>query len=167
MKQEYIMGIKSDMKAKENDGNLSLHDLPKIVGAQAGILNDSNRVESSNDLEGESERFYRQETKIIIDKSIELLGEEHKGKQKLRKTLSVFFLVLLAVQFLILALILFFNDKISNELSITYITSVFVETLGIIVLMVKFAFDNSKEVEIVNVLNSFMSSFQKYNSKKQ
>lgn len=148
-----------------------VYDFDKVVeSSQLNLeekVNQSTEVISSAGLLGKSEQFYNAQTEKIVSKSIDLLDKEYESKRELRKTLSVFFLILLSVQFLILAFILLFNNKISNELSITYITSVFVETLGIIVLMVKFAFDNSKEVEIVRVLNSFMSSFQKYNSKKQ
>lgn len=159
------------MEDKESNWKISIHDLDEIVkSAKLDLdeeVNENSLVESSEGLSGESEKFYKQETKLIIDESIRLLDEEYEGKKKLRRVLSVFFLILLSVQFIILGLLLIFNKKISEGLSITYITSVFVETLGVIVLMVKFAFDNSKEIEIIKVLNSFMSSYQKYNSDKK
>lgn len=159
------------MEDKESNWKISIHDLDEIVkSAKLDLdeeVNKSSLVESSKGLSGESEKFYKQETERIISESIHLLDEEYESKKKLRRILSVFFLILLSVQFVILGLLLIFNKKISEGLSITYITSVFVETLGVIVLMVKFAFDNSKEIEIIEVLNSFMSSYQKYNSDKK
>lgn len=44
----------------------------------------------------------------------------------------------------------------------TYIVSAFVETLGVVAVMVRFAFDTKQEVEILSTLNGIVEHFQKY-----
>jgi len=40
--------------------------------------------------------------------------------------------------------------------------SVFVETLGAIIVMVKYAFKTDEEVEIIKILNAVVKNYQKY-----
>lgn len=103
------------MEDKESNWKISIHDLDEIVkSAKLDLdeeVNKSSLVESSKGLSGESEKFYKQETERIISESIHLLDEEYESKKKLRRILSVFFLILLSVQFVILGLLLIFNKK--------------------------------------------------------
>lgn len=52
--------------------------------------------------------------------------------------------------------------SISDDLIKTYIVSAFVETLGVVAVMVRFAFDTKQEVEILSTLNGIVEHFQKY-----
>ena len=78
-----------------------------------------------------------------------------------------FFSIFISVQFIALIVMLFLRGfiqafDISDTLFTAYIVSVFVETLGIVAVMVKFAFDTKQEVEILSTLNGVIEHFQKF-----
>ena len=70
---------------------------------------------------------------------------------------------MLFLQFLALLVLLFFNSVCFNleaEIIKTYIVSVFAETLVGLIVMVKFAFSNDQEVQLMQILNAVVSNFQ-------
>ena len=42
------------------------------------------------------------------------------------------------------------------------VSAMFVETLGAIIVMIRYCFDSSQEVKILEVLNGIVSNFQKF-----
>lgn len=115
----------------------------------------------------DSERKYISLVDKIVDISKEQLGYQHSDKQAFRKVFGKFFSIFLSVQYIALLVIMIINAAcpgftISDNLIKAYIVSVFVETLGVVVVMVRFAFDTKQEVEILSTLNSIVEHFQKY-----
>lgn len=51
---------------------------------------------------------------------------------------------------------------LTDTIVISYMTSVFVETIGAIAIMIKYAFDSQQEVNILDILNSVISNYQKF-----
>lgn len=117
-------------------------------------------------MQRESEANYNEIAHRIVDISNEQLSKQNKDKQSIRKFFMPFFSVFISVQFISLIIMLFLRGfetfYIPDELFTAYIVSVFVETLGIVAVMVKFAFDTKQEVEILSTLNSIIEHFQKF-----
>lgn len=120
-----------------------------------------------NDLQAESERRYMKLVEKIVDSSDSQLKTQNENKSEMRKTFQKFFIRLLSFQMIALMLLLILssackNFNLSNNVIITFITSVFVETLGAIGIMIKFAFDSDQEVKILEILNGAIKNFQKF-----
>lgn len=118
-------------------------------------------------LQHESEIRYIKIVENIVDSSKQQLTNQHDNKTKSRKVFQIFFISLLCFQmFSVVALIalsaLSNSFKISDNVIITFITSMFVETLGIVGIMIKFNFDNSQEIQILKILHGVISNFQKF-----
>ena len=119
------------------------------------------------DIAKESENRYISLVSKIVDITKEQLDCQRSNKQSFRRYFGRFFGVFLAVQYVALLTIMIINAacssfSISDDLIKVYIVSVFVETLGIVAVMVKFAFDTKQEVEILSTLNGIVEHFQKY-----
>ena len=56
--------------------------------------------------------------------------------------------------------------QLSDNVLTVYMTSVFVETLGAVVVMIKYAFKADEEVRIIDILNAVVKNFQKYRDSK-
>ncbi len=119
------------------------------------------------DLQNESEIRYIKIVEEIVDSSKQQLFSQHDNKSSIRKKFQNFFIKLLSWQMVaVIALIIlsacFKWFDISDKVIIVFITSVFVETLGAIVIMIKFAFDNTQEVQILKILSGAIRNFQKF-----
>ena len=117
-----------------------------------------------------SEADYRKIAKEIVSTSTAQLRRQNRSKNRLKLTFTLFFIIFISVQYLaliaILALqILSVGIPIGNEVIIVYITSVFVETLSAIFLMVKYSFDSQQETNVLSILNDVISNYQKFNTK--
>lgn len=101
----------------------------------------------------------------IKDKS----EETYKEKLELRNRLINFCLQILTVQmiFLILFLVLSRRIQLTDNVLTVYMTAVFVETLGAVVVMIKYAFKADEEVRIIDILNAVVKNFQKYRDSKE
>ena len=135
-------------------------------------LNKTNvkEVDLDKDLDTASEQFYNETASKIIDQSIIQLNGQNDTKNKLRTGFSCFFKIFLSIQYAVLVVILVLQAvnilKLPTEIIITYISSVFVETLGGLIYMVKFAFEVSQEKEIVQILNNFLKDFKKHSDNR-
>ena len=121
----------------------------------------------AQDLTSESEKAYREIARDIVDVSEGQLKEQNDSKSSLKLTFTVFFIVFIIVQYAVMIAFLYAKAFIpgiglSDTIVITYITSVFVETLGAIIFMIKYAFDSSQEVNILKILNSVIRYYQKF-----
>lgn len=130
---------------------------------------DTNKnLEKIRRLEDKSHENYHEVVTNIIDISKEHLTHADKDKTSIRKTFIIIFSVMLFIQ--LAAIITFMALKavesvafdISDSLMTVFIGSVFVETLGVIGVMIGFAFASKDEVKIVKLLTAVINSYQKY-----
>ncbi len=170
-------GVKAD--SPERDSSQGQKPEPKPTGRQAPSMPASdvpfretvNESEALGKLDSElmanSEADYREIAKSIVNASLDQLDEQNDSKKDLKNKFYEFFTRFIAVQFAILvAMILirsiFGADSLSDQIIIVYIASVFVETLGAIILMIKYAFDSSQETSVLKILNGVISNYQKF-----
>ena len=115
----------------------------------------------------ESEKKYLEITDDIVSSSIELLERQYEEKQSPKKIFMWFFIVFLSIQYAVLLSLLYIktfaeNIGLTDTVIISYISSVFVETLGAIIYMVKYSFNTEQETTIVGILHGVVEKFQKY-----
>ena len=112
-----------------------------------------------------SERAYADITKRVTNASIQQLHRQFHSKNRLKISFSKFFMWFIAAQYFVLVALFavkaFFSIDFPNPIILTYMSSVFVETLGALVIMIIHAFDSKEEVQVLNILNGIFSSFQK------
>lgn len=119
-------------------------------------------------IKDKSEETYLDIVQDVVKSSKENLSKIHKEKLELRNRLINFCLQILTVQmiFLILFLVLSRRIQLSDNVLTVYMTAVFVETLGAVVVMIKYAFKADEEVRIIDILNAVVKNFQKYRDSK-
>ncbi len=117
--------------------------------------------------EYESDQGYQKVTDKIIDKSADHLEKQQRSKCGLRKTFTIFFSILLSIQYVCLVAFISLNAleccpfSLSEELLKLYIVSVFLETLSAMGVMIAFAFASKDETKIVELLNNIIENYQK------
>lgn len=114
-----------------------------------------------------SEEAYIDIVKTVVNLSGENLENLRMDKKKLRDKFVNFFIVILSAQMFVLFTIFllkgFFSWFEVGEKALTvYMTSVFVETLSVIAIMITFAFKSKEEIDIIGILNAVVSKFKKY-----
>ncbi len=136
-------------------------------------FNSSNSIKDIP-IEELSEKKYIELVGKVIDISNGQLEIQNINKEGLRGKFTKYFKWLLSIQYLVLVVLLVLNAtlnnfNISDTVFLTYISSVFVETLGVIIIMVKFAYDNKTENQILEVLRAVVGEYKKYkeNDKKE
>lgn len=115
-----------------------------------------------------SEEAYLNIVQDVVRFSKENLSTMREEKLELRNRLIDFCLQVLAIQMMFLIIFLLFAKPIGlsdNVLSV-FMTAVFVETLGAVIVMVKYAFKSDEEVKIIDILNAVVKNFQKYTDDK-
>lgn len=125
-------------------------------------------VDSELRQDEKSDNAYQKTADKIVNISNDQLDAQRKMKDKAKSKLLNFFIALLFIQFLSIVAIVVLKGlryfDISDSVLIVYITSVFVETLGVIAIMVKSSFNSAQEIEIIKILNSYIKDFKVYNS---
>lgn len=119
-----------------------------------------------------SEEAYIEIVKVVVEKSGKNLDNLRNDKVALRKKFVNLFSFVLISQLIVLFAILitkgFFSwFYISSDIIITYMSTLFVETLGVIAMMITFAFKSSEEIRIIDILNSVVSNYQKPESHRR
>lgn len=152
----------SDVSENSDGTNVRIND--SDVSWNSDNSNYENKIKN---LQAESERRYISLVESIVEISGNQLANQNENKKELRNTFQWFFIVLLSFQMLALVAVIAFSAlfdefNVSDNVIITFITSVFVETLGAIGIMIKFAFDSEQEVKILEILNGAIKSFQKF-----
>ena len=111
-----------------------------------------------------SEENYIEIVKGVVDFSKDKLNTISKQKDKMRQRLIDFCLQIVIVQLFILFLLLVCGSNVgmSDKVIITFMTAVFVETLGAIIIMIRYAFKSDEEVSIIDILNAVVGRYQKY-----
>ncbi len=121
-------------------------------------------------LTAKSEEAYIQIANDILEASTNQLKKQNASKNELKESLVWFFKRFILLQYWLLIVLMLVRIVIPTYLSdnvlITYITSVFAETLGAIILMVKYAFNSDQEVQILRILNDVIANFQKFGNDK-
>lgn len=126
-----------------------------------------NRIDYYNTIAKlQSVDAYIDVVKSVVGSSIGNLDTLQKNKKELRGSLISFFMELLAWQFVILCILIFVKGSfssfnISESVLVTFMTAVFVETLGAVLIMIGFAFKSDEEVSIIKILNAVVEKFQK------
>ena len=120
-----------------------------------------------DDILENSENAYKDIVKRIVNVTDGHLDNLSNSKQDLKKSFTPFFKWFLVAQYVVLTVILILNAcvtgfHISDVIIATYITSVFVETLSVIVIMIKYAFNSDQEVELLRILSNAISNYQKF-----
>lgn len=124
-----------------------------------------NSLDLEKDLEKASDKIYREIAKNVVNFTEGHLITQAKNKRELRKYLLPFIIGLLVFQLIALCAMLALNTfwlHLDNSVINTFIVSVFAETLGGLIIMIKFAFDSKQELEMIGILNSVVTNFQKY-----
>ncbi|MDR0914230.1 MAG: hypothetical protein LBM65_03600 [Oscillospiraceae bacterium] len=105
----------------------------------------------------------------VIDISAEHLESQNVGKKELKDSFFRFFVKFVSIQYIVLVVLFalkilfdafYWNFGISEILFQTYIISVFVETLSVIAVMVKFAFNNDNELGLISVLEKVVHYYK-------
>ncbi|MBE6534810.1 MAG: hypothetical protein E7678_07610 [Ruminococcaceae bacterium] len=120
-----------------------------------------------NALKRNSEDTYKKIALQIVNTSSQQLKDQNTSKNNLKTIFTWFFIAFIAIQYLVLVSLLFIKAfvatlNLSDTVIIAYITSVFVETLGAVAVMIKYAFDSKQEVNILSILNGVISNYQKF-----
>ena len=135
---------------------------------------EAEKVLNNNDarlqkMQERSEGDYRRLANRIVRTSVNQLRVQNKSKTQLKFIFTLFFTLFIAVQYVAMLLIfgahMFMHiSLLPTEIIIAYISSVFAETIGAIVLMIKYAFDSSQETQVLAILNGVITNYQKFNN---
>lgn len=114
----------------------------------------------------QTELQYIDIAKEIVKISKSQLTKQNESKKKLRDGFTPYFKWLIAIQLAFLAILLLLKGfcphfRLSDAVIISYITSVFVETLGGVIVMITYAFNSKEEVEATKILTGVIEHFQK------
>ncbi len=122
-----------------------------------------NRVQT----EFESDRSYNMIAAQVIAASQAHLAEQQRDKVALRKRFAILFSALLMLEYIFLVLFILIDAvtlipaDIPDAILQLYITSVFVQTLASMGVMIAFAFVSQEETRIVGLLNQIIKNYQK------
>ena len=122
----------------------------------------------------DSNASYNKIAHRIVSIAEKQLDSQNASKTLLKEKLSNFFRVFLTVQLIVVSILIAGQivcriiwpniSPISDQIIITFITSVFVESLGGIVLMITYAFNSKDEVQITKILSEVIKNFKKGSS---
>lgn len=116
-----------------------------------------------------SDDSYQKTAREIVKISKDQLNKQYRSKRSMQNILLNFFVSLLLSQFFFIIVTVMLkglneNFVLSDQIILVLITSVFVETLGVIAIMVRFAFNSNQEIEIISILHSYIKDFKIYKS---
>ena len=161
---------------------------PKAEKAQAGTVNtgsvfqipkeqldlsalkkmDIPDVRSRIQTEFESNRGYQMVADHIITVSQRHLANQQRDKVELRKKFAGLFSVLLILEYVFMVIFILLDAitaipvDVPDSVLQLYVTSVFVQTLSTIGVMIAFAFVSKEETRIVGLLNQIIQNYQKF-----
>ena len=158
-----IPNDEKDGKNSSKSGELNASDIESYHPQQA-----EDRI---RDIESDSDKGYQKIAERVVTISEDYLKKQDDRKKPLQESFNKFFTKLLGMQYIVMIGLFLLNSfscipfTISESLLMTYIVSVFVETLGAISVMLAFAFTSKEESNIVEVLNAVISNHQKYQAR--
>ena len=109
---------------------------------------------------------YNETVQSVIEITKNHLKSQNDTKNKLRTPFTWFFCIFLSVEYIGLLVLIILNAcvsgfTVSEYILIAYISSVFLETLGVILFMIKFAYTNKTELKILEILQSIINNYKK------
>lgn len=125
-------------------------------------------VRSRIQTEFESNRGYQMVADHIITVSQRHLANQQRDKVELRKKFAGLFSVLLILEYVFMVIFILLDAVTAIPVDVPdsvlqlYITSVFVQTLSTIGVMIAFAFVSKEETRIVGLLNQIIQNYQKF-----
>ena len=131
---------------------------------KAGIPNAQSRIQT----ELESNRDYRGIANRIITVSQNQLADQQRSKVELRRRFAWVFSALLILEYVYLAAIILLDAITPIPLDVpdrvlqALITSVFLQTLSAMGVMIAFAFMSREETRIVGLLHRIIEDYQKF-----
>lgn len=142
-------------EAKKKAGNsLKKEDIPHV----------QSRIQT----ELESNRDYRGVTNRIITVSQNQLADQQRSKVELRRRFAWVFSALLVLEYVYLAVVILLDAITPIPLDVpdrvlqALITSVFLQTLSAMGVMIAFAFMSREETQIVGLLHQIIEDYQKF-----
>ena len=168
--KDFVCGRKEEIEkaAKAIEATQEVKKTNKSPKSPKGDIEWQENADSlDSDLMAKSEGAYITIANNIVTAATNQLSQQNKSKNSLKEIFTNFFIVLLSVQYGVMAILLFIRafqkeSLLSDTVIITYISSVFVETLGAVVLMIRYAFDSAQETNVLTILNSIITRFQKF-----
>ena len=154
----------------KKDFLFSLNNVESSVKDKAASEIDD--LESDVKLKWDNEKKYLAVVDKIVDTSVAQLNSQNGNKTNLRNKFFPLFkgLIIAQLVFIIVLILLqgfcFTCFEIDTTVLVAVISSVFVETLGVIGVMIKFSFDSKQEVNILQILNGVVEHFQKIQSER-
>lgn len=131
-------------------------------------FNSAENVKNIVEAEIQSSESYHEVVSDIVSTAKEQLEASNGEKTGIRRKFLRFFVVMLILQFASVVAFLTLSATesvkflISDSLMQIYVGSVFVETLGEVGIMIKFAFDSKDEVKIIELLTAVVNNYQKF-----
>ena len=125
-------------------------------------------IQSRIQTELESNRDYRGIANRIITVSEKQLADQQRSKVELRRKFAWVFSALLILEYVYLAVIIlldaitFIPINVPDRVVQTLITSVFLQTLSAMGVMIAFAFMSREETQIVGLLHQIIEDYQKF-----
>ena len=125
-------------------------------------------VRSRIQTEFESNRGYQLVADHIITVSQRHLANQQRDKVELRKKFAGLFSVLLILEYIFMVIFILLDAitaipvDVPDSILQMYITSVFLQTLSTIGVMIAFAFVSKEETRIVGLLNQIIQNYQKF-----
>ena len=125
-------------------------------------------VRSRIQTEFESNRGYQQVADHIITVSQRHLANQQRDKVELRKKFAGLFSLLLILEYVFMVIFILLDAitaipvDVPDSILQIYITSVFLQTLSTIGVMIAFAFVSKEETRIVGLLNQIIQNYQKF-----
>lgn len=125
-------------------------------------------VHSRIQTEFESNMGYQIVADHIITVSQQHLANQQRDKVELRKKFAGLFSVLLILEYIFMVIFILLDAitaipvDVPDSILQLYITSVFLQTLSTIGVMIAFAFVSKEETRIVGLLNQIIQNYQKF-----
>ena len=135
---------------------------------ETGKKADTTHIQSRIQTELESNRDYRSVADRIITVSQNQLADQQRSKVELRRRFAWVFSALLILEYAYLAVIILLDAVTSIPLYVpdrilqALITSVFLQTLSAMGVMIAFAFMSREETRIVGLLHRIIEDYQKF-----
>ena len=142
---------------------------------QESIKDDASEITGNNELNfaGRSDENYNTTVNRIIGIADIYLPNHQKSKGKIRMIFMILFSALLILQLLATILFIWLSAVSDNGFNVnptimtTFIVSIFVETLSIVGIMIKFAFEAKDEVTIIKLLSDIVKNYKKFELRKK
>ena len=125
-------------------------------------------IQSRIQTELESNRDYRGVANRIITVSQKQLEDQQRSKVELRRRFALVFSALLILEYVYLAVIILLDAMAPIPMDVpdrvlqALITSVFLQTLSAMGVMIAFAFMSREETQIVGLLHQIIEDYQKF-----